>query len=256
MPCHEAPHSPALTAARALQVYEPFYADFGPLNLGKAFRFCELASALVQVGWRSAGAALACLVGAVRPLTRCVGPAMHSQEAQKQGRCVYFYTGPSHQHKANAAVLVSVPAGCSGMAWHAWCTRVLRPYIACMAVRTDFLRHSQQICAAHTPGSGHSRAQQQRCAPGDPAPTSRHMRPPSTAPAPIFSPPPGRNALIPLNASQVGILQVLLMQRSAEEAWRVVAPLAPFPPFRDASCGISTFHLTVEHCIKASRHRD
>lgn len=33
-----------------LQLYEPFYADFGPLNLGKTYRFCELTKRLLQVG--------------------------------------------------------------------------------------------------------------------------------------------------------------------------------------------------------------
>lgn len=32
-----------------LQLYEPFYADFGPLNLGKTYRFCEHTKQLLQV---------------------------------------------------------------------------------------------------------------------------------------------------------------------------------------------------------------
>lgn len=32
-----------------LQLYEPFYADFGPLNLGKTYRFCEHTRQLLQV---------------------------------------------------------------------------------------------------------------------------------------------------------------------------------------------------------------
>jgi hypothetical protein len=60
------------------------------------------------------------------------------------------------------------------------------------------------------------------------------------------------NGLDPWARLQVGMFQVLLMGRSAEEAYRVVAPLQPCPPFRDASCGISTFHLTVQHCIHVS----
>jgi len=35
-------------AARA-QLYEPFYADFGPLNLGHAYKFCRRTAELVQV---------------------------------------------------------------------------------------------------------------------------------------------------------------------------------------------------------------
>ena len=34
----------------ALQVYEPFYADFGPLNLGLAFSFCQKTRRLLEVG--------------------------------------------------------------------------------------------------------------------------------------------------------------------------------------------------------------
>jgi len=32
-----------------VQLYEPFYADFGPLNLGKTYRFCEHTKQLLQV---------------------------------------------------------------------------------------------------------------------------------------------------------------------------------------------------------------
>ena len=32
-----------------LQIYEPFAADFGPLNLGSTFRFCQKAMSLLQV---------------------------------------------------------------------------------------------------------------------------------------------------------------------------------------------------------------
>lgn len=41
-----------VSRACALQLYEPFYADFGPLNLGKTHRFCEHTKQLLQVrGW-------------------------------------------------------------------------------------------------------------------------------------------------------------------------------------------------------------
>ena len=31
------------------QVYQPFFADFGPLNLGQAFRFCQKLRAALKV---------------------------------------------------------------------------------------------------------------------------------------------------------------------------------------------------------------
>jgi cell division cycle 14 len=43
---------------------------------------------------------------------------------------------------------------------------------------------------------------------------------------------------------------VLILGRSPEEASQVVAPYKPYVPFRDASCGVSTFHLTVFDVIK------
>lgn len=33
----------------AVQLYEPFFADFGPLNLGRTFRFCQQTKQLLQV---------------------------------------------------------------------------------------------------------------------------------------------------------------------------------------------------------------
>ncbi|WIA28379.1 hypothetical protein OEZ86_010925 [Tetradesmus obliquus] len=58
-------------------LYEPFYADFGPLNLGKTYRFCEHTRQLLQ-------------------------------EADRLGKKLYLYAGPQPQHKANAAVLVGI----------------------------------------------------------------------------------------------------------------------------------------------------
>eukprot|EP00877_Chromochloris_zofingiensis_P013433 jgi/Chrzof1/8343/Cz03g06260.t1 len=102
-------------------VYEPFYADFGPLNLGKTYRFCELTRRLLQ-------------------------------EAEHRNKKLYLFVGPQIQAKANAAVLL-------------------------------------------------------------------------------------------------GIFQVLFLNRTADESWRLLSVLKPFQPFRDASCGVSTFHLTVQDCI-------
>lgn len=36
----------------AMQVYWPFFQDFGPLNLGLAFRFCRKTAQLLQVSSR------------------------------------------------------------------------------------------------------------------------------------------------------------------------------------------------------------
>lgn len=39
---------------------------------------------------------------------------------------------------------------------------------------------------------------------------------------------------------------MLLLGRSADEAFGPLAPLRPFMPFRDASCGTPCFHLQVQ----------
>ena len=49
---------------------------------------------------------------------------------------------------------------------------------------------------------------------------------------------------------QVGIYQVLYLNRTAEEAYKPLLAFKPYAPFRDASCGVSTFHLTVFDVIK------
>lgn len=48
----------------------------------------------------------------------------------------------------------------------------------------------------------------------------------------------------------LGIYQVMVLGRSAEEAIRTILPFAPFQPYRDASCGPSTFPLWVHDCIR------
>ncbi len=53
-----------------------------------------------------------------------------------------------------------------------------------------------------------------------------------------------------LHAPQAGVYQVIYLNRTAEDAYRPLAAYKPFVPFRDASCGVSTFHLTVYDCIK------
>jgi cell division cycle 14 len=112
-------------------VYEPFFADFGPLNMACAYRFCQRALAALEEA------------GAARPARR-----------------VYFCTTDDPHRKTNAAVLV----GC--------------------------------LCVMH-------------------------------------------------------------LGRTADEAYRPLLPLKPFAPFRDASCGPSTYHLTVLDCLRGlQRARD
>jgi cell division cycle 14 len=55
----------------------------------------------------------------------------------------------------------------------------------------------------------------------------------------------------------VGALAVMHLGRTADEAYRPLLPLKPFAPFRDASCGPSTYHLTVLDCLRGlQRARD
>jgi cell division cycle 14 len=55
----------------------------------------------------------------------------------------------------------------------------------------------------------------------------------------------------------LGALAVLQLGRSAEEAYRPLTAAKPFAPFRDASCGPSTYHLTVLDCLRGlARARD
>ncbi|GFR50188.1 hypothetical protein Agub_g12348 [Astrephomene gubernaculifera] len=103
-------------------LYEPFFADFGPLNLGRTYRFCQKTKQLLQ-------------------------------EAEKHGKRLYLYAGPHAHQKANAAVLV-------------------------------------------------------------------------------------------------GIYQVIYLNRTADVAYKPLSAYKPYVPFRDASCGVSTFHLTVYDVIR------
>jgi hypothetical protein len=68
--------SSAAPRARRTQ-YEPFYADFGPLNLGKAVIFCRMLKALLE-----------------------------SPEAA--GREVVFYTADGETARSNGAVLIGM----------------------------------------------------------------------------------------------------------------------------------------------------
>lgn len=48
----------------------------------------------------------------------------------------------------------------------------------------------------------------------------------------------------------MGAFQVLVLRRSAEEAWRPFMDLPPFTAFRDASFGGCTYQCTILHCLK------
>ncbi|KAL3139625.1 hypothetical protein ABBQ38_003941 [Trebouxia sp. C0009 RCD-2024] len=69
-------------------VYEPFYADFGPLNLGLTYRFCQKTQANLQ-------------------------------EGERQHKPVYFCCGSTAHQRANAAVLGLAKAKQTGFIdWH------------------------------------------------------------------------------------------------------------------------------------------
>jgi len=55
---------------------------------------------------------------------------------------------------------------------------------------------------------------------------------------------------------QVGIYQVLYLNRNPEDAYAPLAPKGPYMPFRDASCGIPTFNLQPINCIRVRENRD
>jgi len=107
-------------------VYEPFFADFGPLNLGQLYRYCERLNTL-------------------RNELAATG---------QERRRIYHYCSADPKKKANAAILVG-----------AW--------------------------------------------------------------------------------------SILYLGLSADDAYKPLLTLKPFAPFRDASCGVSTFHLTVLDCLRA-----
>ncbi len=46
---------------------------------------------------------------------------------------------------------------------------------------------------------------------------------------------------------------MLFLNRTAEEAYKPLLAFKPYVPFRDASCGVSTFHLTVFDVIKVGQ---
>ena len=59
----------------SILLYEPFFGDFGPLNLGCLYRFCETLNAKIK-------------------------------RARETGKVVYYYCGARLQFRSNAAVLM------------------------------------------------------------------------------------------------------------------------------------------------------
>ena len=51
-------------------------------------------------------------------------------------------------------------------------------------------------------------------------------------------------------ACLMGAFQVMMLGRTAEEAWEAFANVPPFPPYVDASIGNCTYACTILHCLK------
>jgi hypothetical protein len=49
----------------------------------------------------------------------------------------------------------------------------------------------------------------------------------------------------------IGAYSIIYLGKTALEAYSPLAAMEPFVPFRDAGVGVSTFHLTVQHCLSA-----
>jgi len=52
----------------------------------------------------------------------------------------------------------------------------------------------------------------------------------------------------------MGAFQILILQRSAEEAWEPFSLLEPFTPFRDASFGGCTYQCSILHCLQGLQY--
>jgi protein-tyrosine phosphatase len=97
-PLHPSPTPTSTPNKQQTKVYEPFYADFGPLNLGRAFRYCELAARLLQESDRRRAASAAATASA-NPAAAAPAPAPAR---------VYHYCAPTPQFVANAAALAGI----------------------------------------------------------------------------------------------------------------------------------------------------
>ena len=75
--CSPPPPASPPTHPRA-QLYEPFFADFGPLNMGRSYRFCMMVREYL------------------------------AEAERRGGKRLYMYAGPHAHQKANAACLVGI----------------------------------------------------------------------------------------------------------------------------------------------------
>jgi cell division cycle 14 len=94
-----------------MQEYEPFYGDFGPLNMGHTFMFCTRTASLLQVpSWHHCCSIHRPDAGA--HVSKCrVAEKLHLlllQSRASQGKMLYLYTAPHAWKRANAAALVGV----------------------------------------------------------------------------------------------------------------------------------------------------
>ena len=100
----------AFTTDRTL-VYEPFYADFGPLSLGQTYRFCK---AMEKVLDQAGGDAVSTSKIATEKTTGIANDNLDKLSITTEmntkdnfRKKVYYYCGHDPHKRANSAVLVS-----------------------------------------------------------------------------------------------------------------------------------------------------
>eukprot|EP00955_Chlamydomonas_euryale_P105635 365654-Chlamydomonas_euryale.AAC.3 len=189
------------------------------------------------------------------------------QEADRTGKRLYHVCGPHANHKANSAVLVrqgNAPwvahAPPLAQRWNLHCA--FRPPSAFPSFKSSCLCHhppplppvcpppgapdldhshagssSSRALRAHSHNTRTHNSQSAHHSASPPIPSMRTLRRQPASP----TPPP---------CIQIGMFQVLFLGRNAEDAAAAVDRHRPFVPFRDASCGVSTFHLTVLDCLR------
>eukprot|EP00899_Mesostigma_viride_P029380 jgi/Mesvir1/9627/Mv07817-RA.1 len=87
---------------RAKPVYQPFFADFGPLNLGQTYRYCELLRHILKVG-KVPRAVTSMRAGARSERRSCALPILKDTAAE--GKKVFHITSGDPHKLANSAVL-------------------------------------------------------------------------------------------------------------------------------------------------------
>ena len=92
----------AFTTDRTL-IYEPFYADFGPLSLGQLYRFCKAMEKVLQQAFGADGVSET----VKRNENVNTSNIMNSSGTESgSGKRVYYYCGHDPHRRANSAVLV------------------------------------------------------------------------------------------------------------------------------------------------------